>query len=136
MKKVFVSYSSQDREKVIELVKALRKQKDIQVWFDEDEILPGDDFLSAMKDGINACDKFLICLSPSFQEKPPKSWVRQELRMAILNENRKGQSIVIPLRLDRGGDIPDELGTRAYADLSSPERWDKNFSRLVKAIKR
>jgi predicted adenine nucleotide alpha hydrolase (AANH) superfamily ATPase len=136
MKKVFVSYSSPNREKVRELVKALRKDKGIVVWFDEDEIYPGDDFLLSMKKGINQCDKFLICLSPSFHERPPQSWVRQELRMAILQETDKSRNIVIPIRLERGGDVPAELGTRAYADLSTPERWNHNFPRLVEAIKR
>jgi predicted adenine nucleotide alpha hydrolase (AANH) superfamily ATPase len=136
MKMVFVSYSSPDRDKVRELVNVLRKEKDIEVWFDEDEIYPGDDFLQAMKQGIKKCDKFLICLSLSFHAKPPKSWVRNELRMAILREMDKGRNIVIPIRLERGGDVPEELGTRAYADLSTPERWNYNFPRLVEAIKR
>lgn len=136
MKKVFISYSGEDREKVTELVDALRKEDDIQVWFDMDEILPGDDFLDEMKKGIEECDKFIICLSPAFDDKPPQSWVRQELRMAILSENVSGRRIIIPVRLKRGGGIPHELGTRAYADISTPKRWEKNFPRLVKAIRK
>jgi hypothetical protein len=136
MKKVFVSYSGEDREKAAELVDALRKEEDIKVWFDRDEILPGDDFLDEMKEGIEECDKFIICLSPAFDEKPPQSWVRQELRMAILSENVSGRRIIIPVRLKRGGGIPRELGARAYADISSPQRWEKNFPRLIKAIQK
>ena len=136
MRKVFVSYSSEDRESVAELVGELRKHEDIRVWFDEDEILPGDDFLHKMKEGIEFCDKFIICLSPAFDRKPPQSWVRQELRMAILSERESGTRIIIPVRLKRGGGIPVELGTRAYADISTPQRWEKNFPRLVRAIRR
>ena len=136
MKKVFISYSGKDREKVVEIVLALREHEDIEVWFDEDEILPGDDFLEKMKLGIKLCDKFIICLSPSFDERPPQSWVQQELRMAILSENKRGKRIIIPVRLHRGGNIPLELGTRAYADISSPKKWKKNFPRLIKAIRK
>jgi hypothetical protein len=136
MTKVFISYSSEDREKVIKLVDELRKQGNIEVWFDMDEILPGDDFFEEMKKGIERCDKFIICLSPHFDEKPPQSWVRQELRMAMLSEKESGKRIIIPVRLKRGGGIPRELGFRAYADISSQQRWKKNFPRLVKAIRK
>jgi hypothetical protein len=136
MKNVFISYSSEDLDQVLSLVKELQNLPDIEVWFDKEQIYPGDDFLDEMINGIRACDKFIFCLSPSFDQKPPLSWVKRELRMAILNEQKSSRRIIIPVRLKRGGGIPDELGTRAYADISSPQKWKENFPRLVAAIRR
>jgi hypothetical protein len=133
--KVFVSYASEDIESVQSLVDEL-KMRGFDVWFDRDKIDYGDDFVDAMKNGIEQSHVFLICLSPSFTNKPPESWVRDELRMAMLKEKEDGQKRIIPIRLIRGGDTPRELGTRAFADLSSEEKWNQNFPRLVKSIKK
>jgi len=133
---VFISYSINDQVKVERLAEALRQEKDITVWLDTTNIYPGDDFLEEMKKGIRASDKIIICLSPSFNKKPPVSWVKKELKMAILREGEIGRGIIIPVRIKSGGRIPEEIGTRAYADLSTKNRWKDNLPRLVEAIRR
>ena len=133
---VFISYASFDLVKVEKLVKELKLENDIEVWFDQEEIVPGDDFVEKMKKAISTCDKFLICLSPSFIKKSPVSWVRKEFKMAMLNANEKGRNIIIPIRIKRGGKVPDELGTIVYADLSTKKRWKQNYPRLLVAIRK
>jgi hypothetical protein len=133
---VFISYSSNDQIKVERLAEALRQEQDITVWLDTTNIYPGDDFLEEMKQGIRAADRVIICLSPSFNKKPPVSWVKKELKMAMLKESEIGKSIIIPVRIKSGGSIPEEIGTKAYADLSTKNRWNRNLPRLIAAIKR
>ncbi|MFQ5825129.1 MAG: toll/interleukin-1 receptor domain-containing protein [bacterium] len=133
---IFISYSSNDWKKVEKLVKTLRQERDIKIWIDSERILPGDDFVDKMKKGIRKAEKCLICLSPSFNTKPPTSWAKRELKMAILKENKIGQGFIIPVRIKKGGKIPEEIGTKAYADLSTNQRWKKNISRLIMAIRR
>ena len=133
---VFMSYSNNDREKVTRLAKVLSQDNNIQVWIDTEEIFPGDDLVEKMKEGIRKADRFLICLSPSFDEKPPTSWVKDELRMAILREKESAKNIIIPVRIKKGGKIPEEIGTRAYADLTTRKRWSRNLTRLIQAIER
>jgi hypothetical protein len=70
---VFISYSSNDLVKVERLAEALGDEKDITVWLDTTNIYPGDDFLEEIKKGIREADKIIICLSPSFNKKPPVS---------------------------------------------------------------
>jgi hypothetical protein len=70
---VFISYSSNDQIKVERLAEALREEQNIAVWLDTTNIYPGDDFLEEMKKGIRRADKIIICLSPSFNKKPPVS---------------------------------------------------------------
>jgi hypothetical protein len=133
---VFISYSSNDLVKVERLAEAFRQEPDITVWLDTTNIYPGDDFVEAMKQGIRAADKIIICLSPSFTKKPPVSWVKKELKMAMLRESETHKNVIIPVRLKAGGTIPDEIGTKAYADLSTKNRWNRNLPRLIEAIRR
>jgi hypothetical protein len=133
---VFISYSSNDQVKVERLAEALGLEKDITVWLDTTNVYPGDDFLEEMKNGIRGADKIIICLSPSFNKKPPVSWVKKELKMAMLRESETAKGIIIPVRIKSGGTIPEEIGTKAYADLSTKNRWTRNLPRLIAAIKR
>ena len=50
--KVFISYAGNDKEKVSRLVRSLQAES-IDVWFDDDQILPGDDLLEKMRYWIN-----------------------------------------------------------------------------------
>jgi hypothetical protein len=131
---IFVSYSSNDKEKVTRLVRAIQAIG-LKVWFDEDQIYPGDDIIEKMNIGIRECRYYLLCLSPSFEKKPPQSWVKHEFKMAMLKENKEANNCIIPVRIKKGGEIPEEIGGRAYADLSTPNKWDKNFDRLITVLK-
>jgi hypothetical protein len=133
MADVFISYSSNDREKVIRIVGEL-KSHHVQVWFDEDQILPGDDLIEKIREGISQCKKYIICLSPSFEKKPPTSWVKAEFNMAIMKEHHGQKNVIIPVRIKKGGRIPDDIGDKAYADLTTKKRWQKNFPKLIKAL--
>jgi hypothetical protein len=70
---IFISYSSNDQEKVERSAGVLRQEIDIRVWLDTTNIYPVDDFWEEIKKGIHAADKTIICLSPSFNKKPPVS---------------------------------------------------------------
>jgi hypothetical protein len=56
--------------------------------------------------------------------------------MAILREGEIGKGIIIPVIIKSGGQIPEEIGTKAYADLSTKNRWNRNLPRLMEAIRR
>lgn len=131
----FISYSSNDREKATRLVKELQSSG-LSIWFDEDQIYPGDDLITRMRGGISECKHYVLCISPSFEKKPPQSWVKQEMRMAMLKEYSHAANCIIPVRIKSGGALPVELGGRAYADLSSTSRWEKNMTKLIGALKR
>jgi len=131
---IFISYSKNDAVKVGRLVEAL-KAKGADLWFDEEQILPGDDLIQKMSAGISQCRYYVICLSPSFEKKPPTSWVKKEFKMAMLKENKEGVQSIIPVRVKKGGSIPPEIGEKAYADLTTAKRWDKNLPKLCKALR-
>ena len=132
---IFISYSSNDKEKVTRLVRELQSHG-LETWFDEESIFPGDDLMEKMRDGIAQCRYYVLCLSPSFEKKPPQSWVKHEFKMAMLKENKELKNCIIPVRIKAGGGIPSELGSRAYADLTTQKRWSKNLPKLIAALQR
>ena len=133
MADIFISYSKNDAVKVERLVKAL-KAKGASLWFDDEQILPGDDMIRKMSEGISGCRYYVICLSPSFEKRPPTSWVKKEFKMAMMKENKEGRQCIIPVRIKKGGAIPHEIGEKAYADLTTVKRWTKNFPKLCKSL--
>ena len=133
MTDIFISYSSKDRGKACRLACEL-KSAGGRVWFDQEQVLPGDNIIEQMRDGIARCQYYVLCLSPAFDEQPPTSWVRKEFQMAMLKEHRERRRLIIPIRLKKGGSIPLEIAERAYADVSTAKRWKRNFPRLCRAL--
>lgn len=133
MTEIFISYSSNDSEKVSRLAAELRL-RGLKLWIDDEQIIPGDDFIEKIGNGISSSIFYIICLSPSFEKKPPTSWVKKEFKMAMLKENKENRKSIIPVRIKKGGLIPQEIGERAYADLTTKERWCKNIPKLCKAL--
>lgn len=131
--KVFISYAMEDELKAEMLVEELRS-RNITVWFDQHNLNPGDRLIPKIKRAIRDADVFLACISPAYSEKYPDSWVKKELRIVIQEEEETGEIKAIPVRIRPDGKVPEELGNRAYSDLSTPKKWEENMQRLVKAI--
>ena len=78
MTEIFISYSSKDNEKVGRLVKEL-KSKGAKLWFDDEQILPGDDLIEKMSEGISGCKYYIMGFFATEPEILPS-----ERRMNIL----------------------------------------------------
>ena len=135
--KVFVSYSGDDEDKAGELVTQL-KSNNLDVWFDQEQLFPGDDLKPAIKKGIFEAHIFLACLSENYVSNFSGSWTEEELNIAIRSEEKSNIKKIIPVRFKKadGRKLPEILGTRAFSDLSNKTKWDKGFDRLVAAIKK
>lgn len=133
--KVFISYSGNDEDKVEKLVSQLQNEN-LDVWFDQERLMPGEDLKPAIKNGIYSSNIFLACLSNNYVNNFKGSWTERELNIVMQNEEKQKVRKIIPLRLEKpsGNKLPEIFGERAFADLSNNEKWKKNFSRLVEAI--
>jgi len=134
-RQVFVSYQNDDSERVEALVDRL-KMRGIDVWYDRDQVDVGDDFVEEMKRGIDESYIVLVCIGLPAPGGNGKSWHQDELRMALLDEKTNGSKRIIPVLFHEKAELPSELGTRSIADLSDDNEWERNFSRLVRAIKK
>ena len=135
--KVFLSYSSQDEVKSELLYDALRQAK-LDVWFDQEQLIPGDELKPKIAKAISEARIFLACFSPNYVRNFPGSWTEIELKTAIVSEGEERVKKIIPVKLNRlkeGQKLPGILGARAFADMSSPKKWEKNIVKLISAIK-
>ncbi len=66
MAQVFISYSEADEAVVRELVEYLGK-RGVDYWVDMERVSPGDDWMTAVQNGLQASDIMLLVLSPASQ---------------------------------------------------------------------
>lgn len=134
---MFLAHASEDKEHVRVLYRELA-ERGLRPWLDEVDLLPGQDWQTAIAQAINESQVVLACLSRNSVSK--HGFVQKEFRLALSAYAAKpaGSIYLIPVRLD-DADVPDiqipELGVRLrniqWLDLSATN----GFERLVNAIK-
>jgi TIR domain len=77
---VFLSHQSGDKPWVIAL-KAALVERGVKVWLDQDEIRPGDLFIDALEQGVQACRCVAVVASP---ESLRSAWVKEEYQRALV----------------------------------------------------
>lgn len=92
----FLSHASEDKVLVRSVYNKLR-ELGIEAWFDEAEILPGDNLVRKVFDGFSTSKYVVIFISKSFLSKP---WPITELETAVAKQIRKDIKLIIPFRID------------------------------------
>jgi len=128
MKKVFISYSHQDKKFVSQLTNRLEKDG-VQVLADTKIIGVGDNIAEKISDAISKTDYFIVILS---KNSTSSNWVTFELSATILNEISKQQTIILPVLIE-DCEIPFSLADRLFADFRFS--FEQGYAGLLKAIK-
>ena len=113
-RKVFLSYRSVDRQRVLIVAEALRAAG-IDAWLDTWEILPGDNFVARINQGLDECDCGVVFLS---NESLAGAWHQEEitiLKSLAVDEKRP----LIPVLLDAGVKVPPIL--RVHSRISAEQ---------------
>lgn len=106
---VFVSHASEDKDRFVRpLVEALGEAH-LSIWFDEDELRPGDSLIQAVEKGLARSRFAIVVLSPAFFAK---RWPRAELDALASRELATGDSVLLPIWLD-----VDSEAVREYSPL-------------------
>ena len=131
--KLFISYSSHDREAVKNLaqdlesaVKTLPHQSEFGVWFDQ-ELIGGHDWWNNIISAIYHCDLFIFALTPDSLESTP---CRLEYTYASKLNKR-----VLPVLLRDGVNpslLPNELQRLQFVDYRAADK--PAYQRLLAAI--
>jgi hypothetical protein len=109
--RVFISHSSADKPIARTIATELRN-RGISVWIDEESISVGSSIGSAIADGIDSADYFLLILSgKSVQSR----WVHAEAEMAF-QKSMEAKFPIIPVRID-GTPVPRLLKHLKYVDF-------------------
>ena len=131
----FISHSSKDKDWVKELVEALNERtrdSPLVIWFDENNISPGDYIFQQIEDGITNSNHIGVVLSP---ESVNSDWVSFE-RMIFQTMDPLGrEKKLIPLLL-RDCKIPTSLKAIKYIDFREKNNFNSGIDQLLRTLKR
>jgi len=127
--KIFLSYAHADVEHVRKLYQFLI-DADIDVWFDEESLIAGQDWRATIEDALNNSDAIIICLSTVSVSK--EGFVQKEYNFALDKalEIPDGKIFLIPVRLEEC-EVPMRLARFHWVDLYRQNGYEK----LLKSIK-
>jgi serine/threonine protein kinase len=127
--KLFLCHCSENKPEVRELYRRLRSIG-ISAWFDEEDLLPGQEWRDEIPRAVGDADVVVVCLSEHSLTK--KGFVQKEIRFAldVADEQPSGRIFIIPVRLV-DCDVPDRLKKWQWVNLFE----DHGFDRLVKALR-
>lgn len=109
----FVSYASQDRNRVAMIIQGMKKARpDMDIFFDVDSLRSGDDWEKTLWREIDKRDVLFLCWSKYARDS---KWVDAEWRYAFKN---KGPDSIEPVPIDPPGSCPppDELSRKHFND--------------------
>ena len=122
---IFLSYKSDDVDKVTKLKEALEKS-DLKVWFDRDEkaLRGGDNWDREIEKGIDNCTLFLAVISRNAQTVEGE--FRREWERALKRQERISREVpfIIPILIEDLGVLRRLEGERDPT-LIPPEFWRK-----------
>jgi hypothetical protein len=127
MGRIFISYSSHDKNVALRLAYDLRSRNH-QIWLDEWQIHVGECIPTKIAEGIESATFLILLLS---KHAVNSAWVDREWKMAFWDEVNANTIAILPVRLEPCK-IPKLLQTKKYADLS--ESYEAGLQQLVMAI--
>ena len=124
----FISYATTDAAAVQRLANGLRKRQ-LQVFLDEWEILPGDQVTRRLDHGISGSTHGVLAVSPQTMSRP---WVEAEYN-ALMEKAVAERRRLIPVLIGEGdARLPPFLKARRCVDLRG--RTEAAYQREVESI--
>lgn len=110
---VFVSYASQDRQRVAQVIQGMKKARpEMDVFFDVNSLRSGDEWENILQHEIEKRDILFLCWS---KHAKASEWVNKEWHYAL--ENKGAESIEpIPLEPPAECPPPEELKHKHFND--------------------
>ncbi len=126
--KVFISHASADKPFARRLSDVLMASG-VEVWIDEMVLLPGDNIIQKIEEGISSSDVIIAVLSKNYVDS---KWAMQELSMFSARSLSEGTFRVIPALIE-DCDIPIFLRDRLYVDFR--HNFDDAAASVLRALK-
>ena len=132
--RVFLCHSSGDKLTVRELYRRLDAEGWIDVWLDEEKLLPGQDWDYEIEKALDNSDAVIVTLSSGSVSK--EGYVQKELRavLDIALEKPEGTIFILPVRLE-DCERPRRLRSIHGIDYFPPERREWAYQRILESLK-
>ena len=129
--RIFVSYARPDLKPVKRIV-SLLKAAGFPTWFDQDDLLVGDDWSSVIKREIAKARLLLLCLSTKSVDRT--GFFQKEMRLAVEQAEMRPRSqvFILPVQLNACS-IPDDNARLHVLDLRAESATDSLFLAIGKA---
>jgi hypothetical protein len=126
--KVFLCHASADKSKVRGLYRYLRRRR-IRPWFDEIDLVGGQDWQTEIPKAIITSDAVIICLTKNSVDK--EGYIQKEIKFALDKalEMPEGQIFLIPVRFE-DCDVPFSLTRYQWVDLFD----EAGYTRMMKGL--
>lgn len=133
--KVFISYPRANMALAKKIVGEL-DQAGIDVWFDEREILPGDNWAGKIAEALDESDAMVVLLTPDAVQR--RGHVQSELNFALGNKAFSGR--LIPVLVGSPEEFPEDSIPwilRRLQMISLPEHGheEEGIRRITQALK-
>ncbi|MEP5762382.1 MAG: toll/interleukin-1 receptor domain-containing protein [Litoreibacter sp.] len=127
-KRIFLCHANEDKIAVRAIHRKLIEEG-FSPWLDEVDLLPGQDFESAIKKALEGSKCVMIFFSENSVKK--RGFVQRELKhiLRIIEEIPSGELFIVPVKLD-DCDVPDEFSNLHWVNLAEPDAWKKIISTL------
>jgi len=109
----FVSYASNDRERVVSIVQGMQKARpEMDIFLDVEKLRSGQNWKDALRTEIDQCSTFFLCWSSSASKS---KWVDFEWRYAL---EKKGEACIEPIPIEPPEECPPpvELSQKHFND--------------------
>jgi adenylate cyclase len=118
--RVFLSHNYHDREYVETHIREPLSLRHVETWYSEADIIPGDDYIRKIQDGLLKCDWMLVVLTA---QAIASDWVRAEVNTALKDPRFRGR--IVPVRVD------DALPAQVVSSFGSLDALDVRTSQDV-----
>ena len=130
---IFLCHSSSDKPTVRELYQKLSAEGWMDVWLDEEKLLPGQDWDYEIDRALDRSDAVIVTLSTDSVSK--EGYIQKELRFAldIALEKPEGTIFILPVRLE-DCERPRRLRSIQGIDYFPSERRKSAYARLRRSL--
>lgn len=131
---VFLCHAKEDKPTVRELYRQLTAEGWMDVWLDEENLFPGQEWDMEIEKAVEAADVVIVCLSSFSVSK--EGYVQKEIRFVlnIADEKPEGTIFVVPLRLD-DCQVPRRIRAWQYVDYFPKANQKRAYARLLESLK-
>jgi hypothetical protein len=126
VKTVFISHASADKPFVFRLAFELLAEG-VPVWLDTWELGPGDPLIASLDSALDGSARVLVVMS---SHAAATKWVKYEVQKTLEAEERLGQRLLVPLRIDDSVCL-DELQGRVHINLTEGAAFMDGVHALV-----
>ncbi len=139
---VFISYAHEDMPLVSGIVKRLKDDEGLNVWFDSSKLESGDSYDKRIANAIASCKVFVPILSPQVRHdlhngKTDRYYISTEWAMALQRQNNIGSDIrIMPLAISGYDERASYHSDTPFSEMTVANLMNTPISRFINELKK